>query len=151
MMYSPGKILYFDPFYFKNGNTSKPKYFIVLYNDNDNTVLASLPTRTDSVPSTIEIKHGCINSDEINFNCYHFEANRVITTNNWGFDQPTFVYGGQVDNYVLTILKDVYQVEGIEYHIIGTLKKEEYKKLIECFINSSSVKRKFKAILKAQI
>ena len=150
-MYSPGKILYFDPFYFKNGNTSKPKYFIVLHNDHSNTILASLPTRTDHVPSYVEIKHGCINKDEANFNCYHFEAKKPIATNGWAFEMPTFVYGSQVDNYQLDILKDVYQVENVEYSIMGSLKKDEFKKLIECFVNSRSVKRKFKALLQAHL
>ena len=135
-MYSPGRILYFVPFYFKNGNAAKPKYFIVLHNDGVNTVLASLPTRADHVPSTLEIKHGCLNLDEANFNCYHFEANKVIATNGWGFKLPTFVYGSQIDNYELSILKDDYQLESAEYEIIGMLKREEFKKLIDCFLNS---------------
>jgi hypothetical protein len=28
-MLEEGNIIYFDPFYFKNGNTAKPKYFLV--------------------------------------------------------------------------------------------------------------------------
>lgn len=50
-MFEEGNIIYFDPFYFKNGNTAKSKYFIVLKNVKDsNTILASLPTRRDSIP-----------------------------------------------------------------------------------------------------
>ncbi len=146
-MYSPGKILYFDPFYFKNGNTAKPKYFIVLHVDGGNTLLASLPTRSDHVPSFLPIKHGCINADDANFNCYHFEAGKPITTNDFAFEMPTFVYGSQVDNYQLDLLKEIYQVEDVEYKVIGTLKKDEFVNLIDCFLNSASVKRKFKAIL----
>lgn len=145
-MYSPGKILYFDPFNFKNG-TSKPKYFIVIHNDNANTILASLPTSKDFIPSSLETKHGCINSDDKQVNCYHFEANRIITTNNWSFSRPTFVYGAQVDMYDLSILNETYQVEGVEYEVVGVLKKEEFKNLLECFVKSGSVKRKFKAII----
>lgn len=53
MMLSEGNIIYFSPFYFKNGNTSKNKYFLVLkYIEND-IVIASLPTRKDSVPYKI--------------------------------------------------------------------------------------------------
>ena len=29
-MYNAGNILYFTPFYFKNGSTAKPKYFVIL-------------------------------------------------------------------------------------------------------------------------
>jgi hypothetical protein len=147
-MYSPGKILYFDPFYFKNGNTAKPKYFIVLHNDHSHAVLACLPTRKDHVPSNITLTHGCINADELNFNCYHFQAGVQIATNSdFSFSEPTFVYGSQVDTYELSLLQETYQVEGVEYEIVGTMKKDEFKKLIECFVNSASVKRKFKGVL----
>lgn len=111
--------------------------------------MASLPTRSDNVPSYLELKHGCINADDANFNCYYFEAKKTITNNGWHFELPTFVYGSQVDNYQLDILKDVYQVENVEYEIIGTLKKDEFKKLIECFVKSGSVKRKFKTSLQS--
>ncbi|MBI4648252.1 MAG: hypothetical protein HY738_17130, partial [Bacteroidia bacterium] len=83
---------------------------------------------------------------EINFNCYYFEANKIITINNWGFDLPTFLYGSQIDTYNLNILKDVYKVEGIEYKIIGTLKDEEYNSIIKCFLKSKAVKNKYKRI-----
>lgn len=145
-MYSQGRILYFDPFYFKNGDPAKAKYFIVLHNDSDNAIIASLPTSSDNVPRSIQIKHGCINCDEIGFNCYHFEAGKIITTNNRSFLLPTFVYGNQIDIYNPDILKDVYKVEGIEYEIIGTLKKEEFKNMIKCFARSKAVKNKFKRI-----
>ena len=143
-MYSPGRILYFDPFYFKNGNTSKPKYFIVLGAESGNAIIASLPTRSDHVPANVPIKHGCISIDSINFNCYHFEAGKSITTNNWAFELPTFIYGSQIDLYELSILKDVYQVEGVEFEKIGVLKKDEYKRIIQCFSKSKTVKIKFK-------
>jgi len=150
-MYSQGKILYFDPFYFKNNNTSKPKYFIVLHKDSHKAILAALPSSKDFIPSFIKITHGCINADDINVNCYHFEANKSITTNDWSFDLPTFVYGSQIDTYDLAMLKDTYKVEGIEYEIIGTLKKEEFTGIVECFIKSKSVKNKFKRILQTLI
>jgi hypothetical protein len=45
-------LIYFDPFYFKNGNTAKPKYFVVLKQLGSKSVLASLPTRKDNIPRT---------------------------------------------------------------------------------------------------
>lgn len=59
-MYTPGNILYFTPFYFANGNQSKPKYFIVLASDGDNLVVVSLPTSQDRIPTFLDKKHGCI-------------------------------------------------------------------------------------------
>lgn len=46
-MFKEGNILYFNPFYFENGNTPKPKYFLVLKEVDGQLVLASLPTLHD--------------------------------------------------------------------------------------------------------
>ncbi|MGF1565418.1 MAG: hypothetical protein ACFCUH_08625 [Flavobacteriales bacterium] len=50
-MFQEATIVYFDPFYFKNGNVAKPKYFIVLKRFNEQQLLASLPTRKDAIPN----------------------------------------------------------------------------------------------------
>ena len=62
-MFEEGNILYFNPFYFENGNTPKPKYFLVLRNIDGDLVLASLPTSHDHVPSSKAKGHGCIDDD----------------------------------------------------------------------------------------
>lgn len=69
-MFQPKQIIYFNEFYFKNGNTSKPKYLIILGVINNKTVVASLPTRTNNAPALLDKKHGCVNIDERCFNCY---------------------------------------------------------------------------------
>ena len=69
-MFKEGNILYFNPFYFDNGNTPKPKYFLVLKEFDGQLVLASLPTSHDHIPSNMEKVHGCIDDSTINFNCY---------------------------------------------------------------------------------
>lgn len=54
-LFEEGKVLYFDPFYFKDKvGGQKPKYYIVLKKLVDEVVLATLPTSKDFVPSTIE-------------------------------------------------------------------------------------------------
>lgn len=96
-----------------------------------------------------KIEHGCNNIDSINLCCYYFEPGRAITTNNFSFELPTFIYGSQIDNYNQAILKDVYRVEGTEYVNIGMLKREEYKNIIHCFAQSKTIKMKHKNIFKA--
>jgi hypothetical protein len=59
-------IIRFDPFYFKNGNTAKPKYFLVLKQSEHNTVIASLPTRRSLIPQDANIELGCLEMTEIN-------------------------------------------------------------------------------------
>ena len=43
-MYEEGKLLKFAPFEFKNGNTPKPKFYVVLKHIDDEVMMASLPT-----------------------------------------------------------------------------------------------------------
>lgn len=59
-MFDVGTLIYFTPFYFKNKNAPVPKFFIVLYRDNNNGVLACLPSSKNYIPSFCDSKSGCI-------------------------------------------------------------------------------------------
>ena len=59
-MFQEGHIIYFDPFYFKNGNTAKSKYFLILKCEENRNIIASLPTRKDSIPENETISDGCV-------------------------------------------------------------------------------------------
>jgi len=146
-MYIPGNIIYFDPFYFKDGSASKPKYFLVLKVTDNNVVLASLPSSVDHLPRYIDTVHGCIEIPDGNINCYVFKSGNIIATNNWAFPKDTFLYGQWLDDYKIDVLNDIYPVAGIDYTIMGQLNAEELSRLIDCFTNSVSVKRKFKKML----
>lgn len=146
-MFQPKQIIYFNEFYFKNGNTAKPKYLIILGRVKDKTIVASLPTRTNNSPSLLHTKHGCVNLDERCFNCYVFEPGRSICENNFAFELPTFIYGNQVEDYDIEILEDVYMIKGVDYEEKGILTEPEFKAILECILNSSSTKRKIKKLL----
>lgn len=148
-MFSARQIIFFTEFFFKNGNTSKPKYFVVLKTINEDVIVASLPTRTNLAASLITKPHGCVNIDERCFNCYVFEAKRAIATNGFSFPLPTFIYGDEVEDYKVELMEDVYKIEGVDYEIMGELTPAEYKALIECLLISKSVKRKIKRYLEA--
>jgi len=146
-VFATGQIIYFSPFYFKNGNNPKNKYFIVLKNVEEKTILASLPTRTNKAPSFMTVSHGCINHDERCFNCYLFEQGKVICDNGFMFDLPTYIYGNEVEDYEISVLKANYGIEGVDFIVIGNLIKKEYEALIKCLKESKSVKRGIKKIL----
>ena len=145
-MYSQGVIFYFTPFYFKDGNPCKPKYLIVLVNNNGENIVVSLPTRKDSLPSQISLNHGCINDNSISVNCYHFKKEEKICDNGFSFPIDTFIYGYSVDLWEITLLDEIYKTEGIDYEIMGTLTESEYQSIIKCFANSTSVKGKFRKV-----
>ncbi|QDK80724.1 hypothetical protein EXU85_19770 [Spirosoma sp. KCTC 42546] len=146
-MFIEGSLLYFDPFYFKSGNTAKPKYFLVLKVTANQTILASLPSSQDYVPSYQPIAHGCIELAEANFSCYVFIANQPVLTDGWAFPKNTFLYGQQIDEYPIETLADIYPVEGVDYQIIGQLTTDEFIRVKRCFTQSATVKRKYKRIL----
>ena len=150
-MYTPGNILYFKPFVFPNGCNPKNKYFIILQSSEDNILIASLPTSHDHIPGMIKKKHGCIDEPQYRVNCYCFQPDKIITQNNFAFPVETFVYGYQVDRFDKNKFDSMYVIDGVDYIIIGALLEEEYTSLINCIKNSSSVSRKIRRWLGADI
>ena len=146
-MFEERSIIYFDPFYFKNGNTAKPKYFVVLKNIEGKNVLASLPTRTDSIPAKDEIENGCLELPEINLNCFIFSTKCIITECGKTFDFKTHIYGHQLDVYEVEFLMEIYPLENSDYIIWGVMKEKLFNSLIDCLKNSKSVYRKYKKLL----
>ena len=145
--FEKGSILYFSPFVFDNGDNPKNKYFLVLQSTEQNVILASLPTSQDHVPASLERKHGCINRSDINFNCYLFEKGRVVCTNGFSFPKETYVYGFRLqlfDLYVFTV-QECNNETSIE--VKGRLLESEYNAVVSCLKNSTSVKRKYRAML----
>lgn len=147
-LFEEGKVLYFDPFYFKDKvGGQKPKYYIVLKKLVDEVVLATLPTSKDFVPSTIEKVHGCMEHPEINFNCYYFAAGQSVCTNGFGFPVETYVYGYRLQTHVLADFEK--QVEDGKTVISekGQLTNEEFLAIVDCLRKSPAVKRAFRITL----
>lgn len=151
-LFEEGKVLYFDPFYFKDKmGGQKPKYYIVLKKQVDEVVLATLPTSKDFVPSTIEKVHGCIEHPEINFNCYHFAAGQAVCTNGFGFPVETYVYGYRLQTHrVADFVKQVAEGETV-ITVKGQLTTEEYKAIVDCLRQSPAVKRVYRNALGANL
>lgn len=142
-----GHIYYFDPFYFKNGNTAKPKYGLVIKRVNDDSLILSLPTRKDHIPSFYELTKDseCIELPDANQNCFFFSNQKEITECGKKFQFNTFVYGHELDLYEKT--NTLYPAEGIHYKEWGKMKADIFSLVIDCFKNSASVKRKFKRMI----
>lgn len=146
-MFEERVIIYFDPFYFKNGNTAKPKYFVVLKNIENKNILASLPTRKDSVPENKVIEKGCVELPSINLNCFVIPKNTEVTECGKFFEFKTHIYGHQIEDYEVHLLKEIYLIENADYSISGKMKEDIFISLIECFKNSKSVKKKYQKLL----
>ncbi|MCY7291403.1 MAG: hypothetical protein LH615_04395 [Ferruginibacter sp.] len=149
-MYTAGKLIYFDPFYFKSGNESKPKYFLVLKVIEHSVVLASLPSSQMHLPQNQEINHGCLEIPESCINCYIFKAKIPITKSGWYFEFDTFLYGFWLDDYTIEELQENHPIANVDYEIVGELHDSELHNVVNCFSKSSSVKRKYKKMLSKQ-
>ncbi len=147
-MFEERNIIYFDPFYFKNGNTAKAKYFIVLRNQENTNILASLPTRKSNIPVEEEIENGCIEIPSIDLNCFIISQNTKVTECGKYFDFKTHIYGHQIDEYEISDLEEIYPIENTDYIIWGKMRKDLFTSLISCLKESKSIKRKYKRILK---
>ncbi len=78
-MFRERDIIYFDPFYFKNGNTSKAKYFLVLKVGDNGNILATLPTSKNTIPHYEMIENGCLELPDINLNTYIISTQTEVT------------------------------------------------------------------------
>ncbi|MFK8297374.1 hypothetical protein ACI76O_05520 [Capnocytophaga cynodegmi] len=146
-MFKEGYIIYFTPFFFKNGNTSKNKYFVVLKTQQNSSIVASLPTRKDFVPTNATIDSGCIEIPTANFNCFVIPQSIEVTECGKSFDFPTYLYGHLIDEYEIEKMQEIYPNEGTDYVVWGKMKSELFNSLINCFKKSKSVKNKFRRVL----
>jgi hypothetical protein len=141
-------ILYFTPFYFKNSKEAKNKFFVVLKHIDNNAILASLPTSVDSIPAHFDYKEsGCIEIPSANFNCFVIKSSTCVTECGKFFDKNTFLYGHLLNDYDVANIQATYQIENVNFSIFGKMEKQLFDKLIDCFKNSKSIKRKYKKVL----
>ena len=115
-------------------------------------MLASLPTSHDHIPSNKEKVHGCIDDSTINFNCYYFQAGKVVAYNEideteFFFPRDTYVYGYRISFFDLVKFEVLINRGQCDVTYKGRMADDEYKQLKDCLKKSSSVKRAFRRLL----
>ncbi|MGL4909147.1 MAG: hypothetical protein ACRC3G_07425 [Bacteroidales bacterium] len=143
-MYSEGTIIYFTPFYFKNGNTAKNKYFLVLKNIDNKLLLATLPSSQKFLPNSLSENEGCIKELDINISCFAISKTMKVTECGKQFPCKTYLYATNVDEYEVNTMQDIYKKADKDYCIWGKMNAELFALIQDCFKNSELVKRKFK-------
>lgn len=89
-MFKKGQLLRFDPFIFPDGGHPKPKFFVVLNEDGEGLLLASLPTSKDHVPADVVFSGGCLEMPERNINVFGFLPGQQVTSS-FSFPRATFI------------------------------------------------------------
>ena len=146
-MFSPGNLLYFNPFIFPDGGTPKPKYFLVLAETGNDVLLASLPTSKDHVPSDFPVVSGCLELPERMVNAYVLLANTPITDNGFSFRVNTFIYGANIKTYDSSAFLSQKQNSETEITLIGKLSGYLFKDIIHCLKNSDAVRNRYKKLI----
>jgi len=143
-MFTPGTLIYFTPFYFSDGSF-KNKYFLVLSSNDNDIIIASLPTSRNHIPDSMIKKHGCITNDEMKISCYFFQKNKIISEcGTFGFPENTYIYGEQLRFFSLKLLQVSYKNTGKDYTVKCKLSSAEFESVRECLKKSGVVARKFK-------
>jgi len=141
-MYQEGQLLKFSPFEFKNGNTPKPKYYVVLKHINEEVMMASLPTSKDHIPSDALVSDGCVDIPERQVNAFVFSPKTQII-DSFHFELPTFIYGESVDEYEQQYLDAM----NAEVEDLGLMEPSLFQQLKDCIKKASLLKRKFRKLL----
>lgn len=150
-MFDEGNLLLFTPFYFSDGS-SKPKFFVVLNKDENEVLLASLPTSKDHVPGDLDIHGGCYELPERNVNVYVFMKDVNVATNpNTGlpfaFRMNTFIYGADLRKFPAAAFEEQVNNGETVIELKGKINTDIYDDLKRCLKNSVSVKNKYKKLL----
>lgn len=144
-MFEERNLLYFNEYYFENGNPAKPKYFLVLKSDENGIMIISLPSSKDFIPANVLKKHGCINIPEKQIGCYFFENNIKITECGFGFPLDTYLYSENIAQKTIQIINYIYKPR--DYVLKGKLTIQEHKNILNCIKNSPNIKSKFRKLL----
>ena len=149
-MFSEGSVLYFTPYYFTKGDVgkSKNKYFVVIKDAGNDILVTSLPTSQDHIPSKYNHLDGCINIEDINFNCYKFPAKKIVSAcNGRSFPHTTYIYGANIDILNKSDLLNKYPNAGSDYRKEFALRSDILEDIKQCLKNSRCVKRAVKRCL----
>ena len=141
-MYSQKNIVYVLKYDFENGQTIKPRYLIVIDNDDMTSLVLSLITSQDYIPDSL-LQHGCINEPDRNIHCHVFLKETIIGENGFYFPLNSFIYisSSSVFNIDSQKLIQKYQ-DNVE--VKDRLTDEEFSNLIYCIYKSKYISRGIK-------
>lgn len=150
-MFDEGNLLLFTPFYFSDG-TSKPKFFVVLNKDDNEVLLASLPTSKDHIPAGFDVHDGCYEMPERNVNVYVFMKGTNIATDPvsgtpFAFRKNTFIYGADLKKFPAVAFHEQVSNGETVIELKGKINTDIYDDLKRCLKNSAAVKNKYKKLL----
>lgn len=145
-MFTVGSIIKFTPFYFKNGNTAKTKYMLIVANNNDKVIVNVLTTSQDNVPNDWKSDSNCNYDDSRGLHYYLFKKNEIITECEFCFNLDTYILAEHIEINKISYYDGIYNYEK-DVVVLGTLKQDILNNFIECLIKNQTITRKFRKAL----
>jgi len=136
-MFETANILHINKYIFPDGSIKKTgKFLIVLYNENNVSIIATLASSQDHIPDEFGNKR-CISEQEKNIACYKFPKNAIICENGFCFHKNTFIYFSKnIFRENIELIKSRYNQDAIT--LMGKLTNDEFKELIYCAYRSKT-------------
>lgn len=151
-MFKEGRLLYFEPFFFKNGNLPKNKYFLVIKDVDGELLLASLPTSQDHIPQGMDIRNGIYEIPNSRLSAFVFIAGKEIATHpstkrRFSFSKNTFIYAEELDTYPESFFIEQVSQGKTKISIIGDIDKPIYDDIVSFLHGSCTIRRKYRKLL----
>ncbi|MFA7272515.1 MAG: hypothetical protein WC044_01525 [Crocinitomicaceae bacterium] len=148
-MYVKKNIVYVLRYDFGNGEPIKPRYLIVIDNDNESSLVLSVVTSQNHIPDYL-IKHGCILEPENRIHCHVFLKNEVIGEAGFKFPLDSFIYvnsSGIFDANSQLLQQKYSNISEVK----DCLTNEEFSNLIYCIYKSAYIPRGIKRKIEATL
>lgn len=148
-MYTKKNIVYVLRYDFENGEPIKPRYLIVIDNDDNSSLVLSVITSQNHVPDDL-IKHGCVIEQESNIHCHVFLKENEIGEAGFKFPLDSFIYvsSSNIFNVDPEKLKLKYDDKS---EVKDCLTNEEFSELIYCIYKSKFIPRGIRRKIEATL
>lgn len=133
----PGNLVRIKDFQFEDGTLRDKYLFVLLRNDIAAYVISSFTTSQNKLNVTAT-KSGCYFDARIS-TYYHFPAGEIVGNDNFYFDKETYIFFRENVRKLLIsdLIKYASATDPFAVASITTLKTEEFKKLLQCIVNST--------------
>jgi len=138
MKFTPGLILRIKDYKFEDDGSTRDKYSIVLYADDEQAYLIHTLTTTQNQLAVPGAAFGCSVSNNIPY--FFIPKGQVWGDAGFSFDKDTFIFFlNNVRKEQMEKLQKAAAASFFGVAMLGTLSKEELKRLIKCALKSRFV------------
>lgn len=138
-MYTQKNIVYVLRYDFENDQTIKPRYLIVIDNNNTTSLVLSLITSKDHIPDNL-MKHGCINEPDRMIHCHVFLSEKIIGENGFSFPLNSFIYINTSTVFQTDSQKLIEKYQD-KVEVKDRMTDDEFSNLIYCIYKSKYISR----------